>query len=114
MTSKEIDRQMLLVETFLMEFCKVKNVNEIDLGSHLRLRTFPMDNTIVVVGDDGREIFGVRTSIHTEDGAFTSTFEVFGEYLKRKQEYPETTRLIEDGGEITRDIDTPTGEQCVA
>lgn len=104
-----IEKQMFLVETFLNEFCRVKGIKETELGDHLCIKTDPMDNTVTVSDLERNDVFGVKTTLLTEEGTFVTTFKTFGTYLESVEDYPETTKLLaENGGE--RDTETSSGE----
>lgn len=106
---KVLKRKMTLVETFLKEFCKVNGIAENELKDRLRIASYPTENSVLVVNaDDVRDIkFGVKTSLKTENGKFFPSFEVCGEFLERKDEYPETAKLLENGGDTGNTATAP-------
>lgn len=108
---KIFEKQTALVETFLNEFCGVNELKEVDLKEHVQIVSCPSDNTLLVVNaDDERDIkFGVRSNISISEANFLVNFEVFGEYLSHKEDYPQTTKLLDYGG-TTRDIEASSGE----
>ncbi len=108
MLQEGIEKQMFLVETFLNEFCKVKGIKETELSDHLCIKTDPMDNTVTVSDLVGNAVFGVKTTLSTEEGTFVPLFKTFGTYLESVEDYPETTKIAENGGE--RDTETSSGE----
>ena len=87
-----LKKQMAFVETFLNEFCEVKGIKEAELKEHLQIATCVPDNSVMVVNvDDIRDVkFGVKLVAETDN----IEFEVFGEYLDQKDEYPKLWNLL--------------------
>lgn len=108
---KVINQQISFVEAFLREFCEVNNFSATDLRKAIQVKAFPTDSTIMVVSADNEEDvkFGVKSHLSTSEGKFLVNFEVFGEFIHQKDLYPNTTKLLSDGGN-TRDTTPTSGE----
>lgn len=97
-SEETILQQATLVESFLGEFCKVNEIKEEELKDTLSVVTLLSDNAIMAVSvDDVKDVkFGVKFKVKNDEGMFSLTFEVFGDYIHNKEYYPETTRLLNE------------------
>lgn len=94
-----IDQQLSFVETFLREFCKVHNFGENELRQKIQVLTYPPEGTILVVdAENNKNVkFGITSHLKTSEKKFLVNFEVFGEFIHQKENYPETLKALNDG-----------------
>lgn len=88
-------KQILLMETFLFEFCEVNGIVEEDLYKHLQVAVCTGDKSVMAVNaDDIRDIkFCVKVDAVNEKGNLITKFDAYGEKLDK---YPKTFKLIEE------------------
>lgn len=100
-----LKRQLSLMETYLLEFCEVKKVQEVELKKYLTVLSYASDNSVMAINtDDQRDVkFGVR--VNTSGG-----LEIFGEFLSEKELFPKTIKLLNENGGITGDTVSTSGE----
>lgn len=108
---KVFESQTLIVETFLMEFCRVNGIEESALNERLQIVACLADSSISVINvKESKNVeFEVKSVVDTSSRvSFSVRYEVTGEYLNHKEDYPETTKLLESygGGNAT----TTSGE----
>lgn len=90
MNVDRVKEQVKLVETYLLEFCEVKEVRERELKNHLAVVSCVQDSSIMVINaDDERDVkFGIKLHV--------GSFEIFGEFLDHKDSFPKTLKLIKE------------------
>ena len=103
-----IKKGINIVGNYLFEFCEVNDVQESELKNHLSVVSCVSDNSILVInsGDQKDIKFGIRLGETKNEGSF----DVFGEFLERKDNFPKTVKLIERNGGSTGNATVASGE----
>lgn len=102
---KALKVQMSLMETYLLEFCKVREIQESELKKYLTVLSCASDNSVMAINvDDQRDVkFGVRVNTF-------GVLEIFGEFLDEKEFFPKTVKLLNENGGIAGDTILTSGE----
>lgn len=91
--------QTSLLEVYLLEWCEVNKVQESELRGLLKIGHYVADGMVAVINaDDERDIkIGIKchSDVTPGVGEVKQWFEVFGEYIAEKDNYPKTTKFLE-------------------
>ena len=77
------------VESYLTEYCKVREIEEKSLEDYLRVVFFPAHTMLVTTKNGGKVEFGVTFTLGDE-----SSLEFFGNFCKETSRFPLTTHKI--------------------
>ena len=82
-----------ILETFLLEYCKVHNIGKGDIGSHLYVKQDPNKGVTSII-HDGKDLLRLAfISVNNTEGKVFVRYDV---YLSDKLTYRETLSLIKE------------------
>lgn len=86
-----LEKKIEVVKSFLNEFCTLNGIEEASLKEHLKVIARYFDEAVYVTSakDEGDVKFGIRGLMESE---------LFGSFLTEREQYPKTTKLLEDVG----------------